>query len=143
MWFVALLGLAWIARARGTLFEQRWLLRAFVPTVVLAYLANEAGWVAAEVGRQPWVVYGLLRTRDAVSPNVEGEHVLASIVMFSIVYVGLAAVWLFVMNEKIQHGPEDLHPEGPEPGPLSPAPTHEPPAEPTASAARVAEGGAR
>jgi cytochrome d ubiquinol oxidase subunit I len=143
MWFVALLGLAWIARARGTLFEQRWLLRAFVPTVVLAYLANEAGWVAAEVGRQPWVVYGLLRTRDAVSPNVEGEHVLASIVMFSIVYVGLAAVWLFVMNEKIQHGPEDLHPEGPEPGPPSPAPTHEPPAEPTASAARVAEGGAR
>lgn len=107
MWFVTLLGLAWIARLRGTLFEQRWLLRAFVPTVVLAYLANEAGWVAAEVGRQPWVVYGLLRTRDAVSHNVAGEHVLASIVMFSIVYAGLAAVWLFVMNEKIQHGPED------------------------------------
>lgn len=91
---------------RGTLDAQRWLLRLFVPAVFLPYVANQAGWVASEVGRQPWVVYGLLRTRDAVSPNVAGEHVLVSIVLFSFVYLGLLAVWLFVMNEKVQHGPE-------------------------------------
>ena len=91
---------------RGTLTAQRWLLRLFVPAVFLPYVANQAGWVASEVGRQPWVVYGLLRTRDAVSPNVAGEHVLVSIVLFSFVYLGLLAVWLFVMNEKVQHGPE-------------------------------------
>ena len=106
---MAMLGLAVVGGLyawRGTLTAQRWLLRLFVPAVFLPYVANQAGWVASEVGRQPWVVYGLLRTRDAVSPNVAGEHVLVSIVLFSFVYLGLLAVWLFVMNEKVQHGPE-------------------------------------
>lgn len=111
MTFLALTSAAWLLFVRGRLFDggraSRWLLRLFVPAVVLPYLANEAGWVAAEVGRQPWVVYGLLRTRDAVSTNVPGEHVLASIVMFTLVYLGLALVWIFVMNEKIQHGPDE------------------------------------
>jgi cytochrome bd ubiquinol oxidase subunit I len=106
---MAMLGLA-VAAAflwwRGTLTRHRLLLTALVPAVIFPYVANQAGWVASEVGRQPWVVYGLLRTRDAVSATVPGEHVLVSIVLFSLVYLGLLAVWLFVMNEKIQHGPE-------------------------------------
>ena len=105
-YFVGLVLLAWVMHWRKKLFETKWLMRVFVASVVLPYLANEAGWVAAEVGRQPWVVYGLLRTRDAVSRSVPGDQVLGSIVLFSLVYVGLFAVWLFVMNEKIQHGPE-------------------------------------
>ena len=106
-YFIALCALGAFFRARGTLFEKRWLLWAFVLSVIAPYLANQAGWVASEVGRQPWVVYGLLRTRDAVSAVVPGEHVLASMVMFSLVYLGLGLVWLFVMNEKIQHGLDD------------------------------------
>lgn len=100
---ISLLGLALLRG--GRIFRMRWLLWVFVFTVIGPYLANEAGWVAAEVGRQPWVVYGLLRTADAVSPNVAGDQVLGSIVLFSLVYLGLGAIWLFVMNEKIQHGP--------------------------------------
>ncbi len=106
---MAMLGLAVVGAFywwRGTLTEQRWLLKAFVISVFFPYVANQAGWVASEVGRQPWVVYGLLRTRDAVSATVPGEQVLISIVLFSLVYAGLMAVWLFVMNEKVQHGPE-------------------------------------
>jgi cytochrome d ubiquinol oxidase subunit I len=106
-YFAGIVSLAWVMRWRKRLFETKWLMRLFVASVVLPYVANEAGWVSAEVGRQPWVVYGLLRTRDAVSPSVHGDQVLVSIVLFSLVYAGLFAVWLFVMNEKIKHGPED------------------------------------
>jgi len=74
--------------------------------VLGAYAANESGWIAAEVGRQPWIVYGLLKTKDAVSPSVPGSHVLASMIMFGIVYSFLFVVWVHVMNDKIQHGPQ-------------------------------------
>jgi cytochrome d ubiquinol oxidase subunit I len=71
--------------------------------------------VSAEVGRQPWVVYGLLRTEDAVSKTVPPEQVLASLVLFSLAYLALFSLWIFVINEKIRHGPEDVSapPEGP------------------------------
>ncbi|MCA9612887.1 MAG: cytochrome ubiquinol oxidase subunit I, partial [Myxococcales bacterium] len=59
------------------------------------------------VGRQPWVVYGLLKTSDAVSPSVKGGEVLSSIVLFGIAYLALGALWVFVLNEKIKHGPDD------------------------------------
>ncbi|QQS41982.1 MAG: cytochrome ubiquinol oxidase subunit I [Acidobacteriota bacterium] len=95
-----------------TIFEKRWLLRIFVFAVLGAYAANQAGWVAAEVGRQPWVVYGLLRTSEGVSKAVVGEQVLASIIMFSFIYALLFLVWVFVMNSKIQHGPEEASEAG-------------------------------
>ncbi|MGE0786542.1 MAG: cytochrome ubiquinol oxidase subunit I [Sandaracinaceae bacterium] len=101
---------------RGRLFRYRALLWAFVPSVLIAYAANQAGWVATEVGRQPWIVYGLLRTSDAVSRTVPAEHVLASIVLFGVIYLALAALWVIVMNEKIRHGPELPKREG-EPAP--------------------------
>ena len=104
--FVALLLIALYLLWRGTLYEQRWLMWTFVFAVVGPYLANEAGWVAAEVGRQPWIVYGLLRTPDAVSKAVDAQMVGASIVMFGLVYLMLFAVWIYVMNDKIHHGPE-------------------------------------
>ena len=93
---------------RRNLFEKRWLMWVFVFAVLGAYLANQTGWVAAEVGRQPWVVYGLLRTSEGISKAVVGEQVLASIIMFSFVYALLFAVWVFVMNSKIQHGPDPV-----------------------------------
>lgn len=89
---------------RGTLFKMRWLLWVFVISVIGPYVANQAGWVATEVGRQPWIVQGLLRTSDAVSVSVPGDQVLASIVLFSLIYVALGVLWLIVMNEKVKHG---------------------------------------
>ncbi len=105
-WFVLLPAVALLWMWRGRLLTDRRLLWAIVVTVPAPYLANQAGWVAAEVGRQPWVVYGLLRTKDAVSKNVSGDQVLGSIIVFTILYLALFALWLIVLNDKIQHGPE-------------------------------------
>jgi cytochrome d ubiquinol oxidase subunit I len=107
MYFIGITLLASFFRWRGTLFDKRWLLWAFVFSIIGPYIANQAGWVAAEVGRQPWIVYGLLRTSDALSKAVSAEEVLASIVLFTIIYLFLFAIWLFIMNEKIKHGPEE------------------------------------
>jgi cytochrome d ubiquinol oxidase subunit I len=86
----------------------------FVVAAPVPYVANQAGWVATEVGRQPWVVYRLLRTSDAVSRSVPGEQVLGSIVLFGLIYIALVALWLVVMNEKIKHGPDEPVLEAPE-----------------------------
>jgi cytochrome d ubiquinol oxidase subunit I len=99
---------------RGSLFEQRWLLKLNVISVLGAYLANECGWLTAELGRQPWIVYGLLRTSQGLSKAVRANQVAASIVMFSIVYALLFAVFVFVMNDKIQQGPEHVMEPEPE-----------------------------
>jgi cytochrome bd ubiquinol oxidase subunit I len=93
---------------RGSLFRQKWLLWCFVFMVLGAFAANETGWVSAEVGRQPWIVYGLLKTKNAVSTNLREGEVWASILMFSTTYAFLFAVWVYVINNKIQHGPEGL-----------------------------------
>lgn len=90
---------------RGTLFDKRWLLWAFVFAVVLPQMANQFGWFAAEMGRQPWVVYGLLRTSDALSNVVTANQVLFSLIGFSIIYIILLALFLYLLTKKIKHGP--------------------------------------
>ncbi len=107
MFFIAITLYASWLRWRGSLFEQRWLMRVFMFAVIGPYIANFAGWVAAEVGRQPWIVYGLLRTSDALSKTVKAEEVLASIILFAIIYFFLFVLWLYIMNDKIKHGPEE------------------------------------
>lgn len=92
---------------RGKLFETKWLLSAFVWAVILPQLANQFGWFAAEMERQPWVVYGLLRTSDALSKAVTANQVLFSLIMFSIIYSLLLVLFLYTLNKKIQHGPYD------------------------------------
>lgn len=107
---LALLALSLVAaflRWRGTLFQKRWLMWTFVFAVIGPYLANQLGWMAAEIGRQPWIVYGLLRTADAVSRVVPAGQVLGSIVMFSIIYALLFMVWVYVLHNKITHGPDE------------------------------------
>ena len=94
---------------RGTLFSKRWLMRVFVVAVAGPVIANQAGWVAAEVGRQPWIVWGLLKTSDAASPAVPASHILTSIALFGLIYLLLLLVWLFVMDHKIKAGPEEPH----------------------------------
>jgi cytochrome d ubiquinol oxidase subunit I len=107
VFFIAITLYATFLRWRGTLFEKRWLLWVFVFIVPLPYLANQLGWVTAEVGRQPWVVYGMLRTSDAVSKAVSANQVLGSILMFIVIYALLFAVWLYILTDKIKHGPDE------------------------------------
>jgi cytochrome d ubiquinol oxidase subunit I len=90
---------------RGKLFTSRWLLLAFVWAVLLPQIANQAGWFAAEMGRQPWVVYGLLRTSDALSKAVKAEQVLTSLILFTLVYATLFVLFLYLLTKKIKHGP--------------------------------------
>jgi len=90
---------------RGRLFDQRWLLRVFVWAVILPQVANQAGWFAAEMGRQPWVVYGLLRTSDALSEAVTANQVWFSLILFTVVYAVLFALFVYLLNKKIQAGP--------------------------------------
>jgi cytochrome d ubiquinol oxidase subunit I len=99
--------LAAFLRWRGTLFDTRWMLRLFVLALPLPYLSNHLGWCATELGRQPWAVYGLLRTSDAVSKAVTAGQVLLSIVLFGLIYLLLFAVWLRLMADKIKRGPEE------------------------------------
>jgi cytochrome d ubiquinol oxidase subunit I len=113
----ALIALAlWAAAAfwRGRLEHSRLLLWALVVSVLGPQVANQAGWWAAEVGRQPWIVWKLLRTSEGLSAVVEASQVLASIVMFAVVYLLLFAVFIALLNDKIQHGPDetDLAPTG-------------------------------
>jgi cytochrome bd ubiquinol oxidase subunit I len=107
MSFVALTLYALFLLWRGTLYEKRWLLWIFVFAVPAPYAANQTGWIAAEVGRQPWVVYGLLRTSDALSKAVQVEEVLFSIVLFTIVYIMLFGIWVYVLDRTIRQGPAD------------------------------------
>jgi cytochrome d ubiquinol oxidase subunit I len=93
--------------SRKKLFDHRWLLWIFAGSVLLPQLANQAGWFTAEMGRQPWVVYGMLRTSDALSKVVTANQIVFSLILFTIVYIVLFALFLFLLNRKIQHGPVD------------------------------------
>lgn len=92
---------------RGRLFDHKWYLLTMVIAVLLPQIANQAGWFAAEMGRQPWVVYGLLRTSDALSKVVTANQVWFSLVLFTIVYTLLFMLFIYLLNKKIKHGPDD------------------------------------
>lgn len=92
---------------RGKLFAKKWLLWVFVFTALLPQIANQVGWFAAEMGRQPWVVYGLLRTSDAFSQAVTANQVLFSLILFFFVYTILFILFIYLLNKKIKHGPYD------------------------------------
>jgi len=111
---------------RGKLWDTRWFLWVLVFAVILPELANQLGWFTAEVGRQPWIVYGLLRTSDAVSLSVTAAEVWTSLILFGIIYLLLGALFIYLLNEKIQHGPDE-----------------ETPPRPTDDRAIIAEGGPR
>ncbi|MCO6450227.1 MAG: cytochrome ubiquinol oxidase subunit I [Caldilineales bacterium] len=98
---------------RGSLQKRRWLLWAMILAVFTPIIANQLGWATAEVGRQPWIVYGLMRTADAFSPNVGATQVIISLIMFSIIYLLLLAVFIFLLNDKIQHGPDAIDAQRP------------------------------
>ncbi|TVZ14728.1 cytochrome ubiquinol oxidase subunit I [Maribacter sp. MAR_2009_72] len=92
---------------KGKLFEKKWLLRIFIFSAILPQIANQVGWFAAEMGRQPWIVYGHLRTSEGFSQEVSANQILFSLILFAIVYTILFLLFLYSMNKKIKHGPYD------------------------------------
>ncbi|HOX03589.1 MAG TPA: cytochrome ubiquinol oxidase subunit I [Candidatus Paceibacterota bacterium] len=111
---IAIAAMGWVGLWRGWIPGRPWMLRVLVVSVLGPQLANQLGWFAAEVGRQPWIVYGRLRTSEGLSAVVPAETVLASLVLFTVIYLLLFAVFVYLLNDKIQHGPEDadLKPSG-------------------------------
>lgn len=105
MFLIAFTSYAGFLWWRGTLFEKRWLMIAFVWAVFLPQIANQVGWFTAETGRQPWVVYNLLRTSDALSQSVTANQVMFSLILFTLVYSLLFVLFIYLLNKKITHGP--------------------------------------
>nr|WP_314559834.1 cytochrome ubiquinol oxidase subunit I [uncultured Capnocytophaga sp.] len=89
---------------RGKLYEKRWLLQIFVWSVILPQIGNQAGWFAAEMGRQPWIVYKLLRTSEALSKSVSSHQILFAIILFTLIYTVLFVLFMYLMKKKIVHG---------------------------------------
>ena len=104
---IAIAALGFLYFRHGSLHERRWLLWMLVFSVLGPELANQLGWFAAEVGRQPWIVYGLMRTPEGLSAVVKANVVLASLILFTFIYFLLFAVFIYLLNDKIQHGPDD------------------------------------
>ena len=109
MLLLALYGLYLVLRDKYA--AKTWYLRVLLWAVALPYIANTTGWLFAEVGRQPWIVFGLQLTRDGVSPTVPGGAVLLTFVVYTLVYGALMAadVYLLVKYAKRESvSPEEM-----------------------------------
>jgi cytochrome bd ubiquinol oxidase subunit I len=110
--FIAVMGLAVLQLWRGKLFQTRWLLWVIMLCLPLPYIANTAGWMTAEMGRQPWLVYGIMRTTEGFSKYVNDSNGLFTLLGFMGLYSVLAILFLFLVHREVSHGPEG----GPHPG---------------------------
>ena len=102
---LALILWSWWVRLRGRLFSSRRFLRACEFAAPIGFLAVLAGWTTTETGRQPWTVYGLLRTADSVSPSLTGIDVAVSFAGYAIVYLIMYPVGIRHMIRLVQRGP--------------------------------------
>ena len=115
--------------ARGELDRTQWYLRLAEFTICLGFIAVIAGWTTTEVGRQPWTIYGLMRTADSVSPSLTGANVLLSLLLYVAVYLVIYPVGVSIMLGIVRRGPaaseeaaliESGHPKGPIEAALAP-----------------------
>ena len=104
---LALVVAAWIVKATGRLLQARGFLRIYEFASPLGFLAVLAGWTTTEVGRQPWTVYGLLRTADSVSPSLTGANVIVSLIGYAVVYLVMYPVGVRYMLQVVQRGPAE------------------------------------
>ncbi|MGB9770431.1 MAG: cytochrome ubiquinol oxidase subunit I [Candidatus Kapaibacteriota bacterium] len=102
--FILISILGAILWATNKLWNTKWFLWILVFSVVLPHIANQTGWITAEVGRQPWIVYGLLRTSDAISKNLTPGSVWFSLTLFTLIYLLIFVLFLFFLDRKIKQG---------------------------------------
>lgn len=118
--FIAVMGGSLLMLCRGRLYDARWWLWSLMLLAPFPWIATTAGWMTAELGRQPWLVYGLMRTADGTSPLVHSGNALFTLLGFMGLYLLLGLLFTLLMIETIWHGP-DHHASEPAPA-LSPAP---------------------
>ena len=109
MWLLALTAFAFFQLRRNRLEQNPWLLRAIFWSLPVPYLANSAGWIVTEMGRQPWIVFGLQRVEQAVSPNVSSGAVWTSLIGFTVLYGLLAVVGVHLLKKFARQGPEQAN----------------------------------
>ena len=105
--FIAIFVLAAWLLFRRRLFAARPMLWILMLSLPFPFIANTAGWITAEIGRQPWLIYGLMRTRAGVSPHVSAGSVWFTLLGFMGMYAVLAMLFLFLVYREIEHGPEE------------------------------------
>jgi cytochrome d ubiquinol oxidase subunit I len=103
--FVAVTVAAAFLLWRGRLFKSRWMLWILMLSAPFPFIANTAGWMTAELGRQPWLVYGLMRTSAGVSPTVSAGNGFFTLLGFMGLYALLAILFLFLVGHELSHGP--------------------------------------
>jgi cytochrome d ubiquinol oxidase subunit I len=116
--FIAIMVIATFLLWRGKLFDAPWILWVLMLSVPFPYIANTAGWLTAELGRQPWLVYGLLRTDQGYSRTVSAGNGLFTLLGFMGMYTVLGILFLFMVRREIEHGPEPVAAERPSIAPL-------------------------
>jgi cytochrome d ubiquinol oxidase subunit I len=104
--FGVVLALAAIQLWRGALYKSRGLLWVLMMMLPFPYIANTAGWITAEVGRQPWLIYGIMRTPAGVSAQVSSGNALFTLIGFAAIYTVLSILFLFLVYREIEEGPE-------------------------------------
>ena len=92
---------------RKKLLKAKWVLWGLIFSVGYPQIANQCGWMTAEIGRQPWIVYGVLRTTHGVSDMINATQVKMSIMMFIMIYTLLFALFIYLLDHKIKHGPDE------------------------------------
>ena len=105
-YFIGVMLLGVFLLYRKKLWDQRLFLKLLLYSIPLPIIAIELGWIVAEVGRQPWVVYRVMKTVDAVSITVSAGEILFSIILFGLIYLFLGALYLFLFVREVKHGPE-------------------------------------
>jgi cytochrome d ubiquinol oxidase subunit I len=103
--FIAVMAVAVLLLAIRRLFTARWMLWILMLAIPFPYIANTAGWITAEVGRQPWVIYGLMRTSEGYSHVVSAGNALFTLLGFMGLYMVLGILFLFLVRREIEHGP--------------------------------------
>ncbi len=103
--FIAVMALSAFLLWRKKLYGSRWMLWILMLSVPLPYIANTAGWMTAELGRQPWLIHGVMRTIHGASPRVGAGSAWFSLLGFMGLYVVLSMLWLFLVYREIEHGP--------------------------------------
>ena len=104
--FIGMMFLALVQLVRKKLFETNWLLWAFMFAMPFPYIANTTGWYTAELGRQPWLVYNLLRTSEGASPTVSSGNTLFTFLGFIGLYLLLGMLFLLLVGKIIRKGPQ-------------------------------------
>lgn len=107
--FIAVQVLATLLFWKEKLYESRWMLWILMLCAPLPFIANTAGWMTAEIGRQPWLIYGLMRTAHGVSPRVGAGNAWFTLIGFMGLYTVLAMLWCFLIGREIHFGPEPAH----------------------------------